>query len=126
MSNVVFKNAIGNRKAKEYIGDVAISILTEKRLISIPRDLDHLVIEFGYLFLKEGGGTPITMIKVLTPKRLFKKQKVFYMGSQDDDFLLFDDSFDENTFRKIQKDMFVKHNVDISTINWNEYKMELY
>ena len=81
---------------------------------------------FGYLFLKEGGGTPITMIKVLTPKRLFKKQKVFYMGSQDDDFLLFDDSFDENTFRKIQKDMFVKHNIDISTINWNEYKMELY
>lgn len=40
--------------------------------------------------------------------------------------LLFNDSFNEDMFRKIQNDMFVMHNVDVGSINWNEYKMELY
>ncbi len=126
MGNEIFKNVIGDKQMKEKIGDIVISMLANEGLISFPKDLKHLVIEFGYLFLREGSDIPITMLKVMPPKKLFGEQKVFYFGSQDNKLLLLNDSFNENTFRKIQNDMFVMHKVDITTINWNEYKMELY
>lgn len=126
MSNEIFKNVISDKKMKEEIGDAVISLLTNKGLISFPKDLKHLVIEFGYLFVRDGSDIPITMLKVITPKRLFSKQKVFYFGSRDNKLLLLNDSFNENIFRQYQNEMFLMHKVDINTINWSEYKMELY
>lgn len=76
--------------------------------------------------MKNDRDMPITMLKVMPPKKCLVNKKVFYFGSQDNNLLLFNDSFNEDMFRKIQNDMFVMHNVDVGSINWNEYKMELY
>ena len=37
-----------------------------------------------------------------------------------------DKNFNEETFRKIQNDMFVMHQIDVININRNDYRMELY
>ena len=69
---------------------------------------------------------PITMFKVVTPKRLFKQSKTYYFGTQDNKLLLLNENFNEETFRKIQNDMFVMHQIDVININRNDYRMELY
>ena len=65
-------------------------------------------------------------MKITTPKKLFQSQKVFYLGSQAGKLMLLNDSFGEEMFRKVSQDMLLKHNVDINSINRNEYIMELY
>lgn len=125
MEDKVFKNAIKNKELKESIGDAAISLLCNQKLIDTPKDLKHLIVEFAYLFQNDKE-EPVTMIKVITPKRLFNPSKVFYFGSQNGNLLLLNNKFNEEAYKKIQNDMFVMHKVDILSINWNDYKMELY
>lgn len=125
MENKVFENAIKDLKLKESIGDAAISLLATQKLIDMPKDLKHLVVEFGYLFINDKN-EPSTMLKIVTPKRLFKQSKTFYFGSQDGKLMLLNNNFNEETFRNVQNDMFVRHQVDIININRNDYKMELY
>ena len=125
MENNVFKNVITDLKLKEHFGDEAISLLANQKLIELPKDLKHLVVEFAYL-LMNNSEQPITMFKVVTPKRLFKQSKTYYFGTQDNKLLLLNENFNEETFRKIQNDMFVMHQIDVININRNDYRMELY
>ena len=125
MEEKAYKNAIKDKELKESIGDAAISLLASQKLINPPKDLKHLIIEFAYLFLNNNV-EPVTMNKVITPKSFFKKSKIFYLGSQEGNLLLLNNNFTEETYKKIQNDMFIMHKVDILSINWNDYKMELY
>ena len=90
------------------------------------KDLKHLVIEFGYLLLPEDHNKVSALLKVITPKRIFKEQKVFYLGVQEGNMLLLNEKFDEAMFRKVSHDMLTMHKVDLNTINRNDYLMELY
>ena len=113
------------REIKEHLGDAAIACLVNAKLIEMPKDLKHLVVEFGYLFLMPNG-EPSTMLKVITPKRLFKPQRTYYFGSQDGKLMLLNQGFTEDTFRKIQNDMFNMHQVNYALEDKSKYKMELY
>ena len=125
MENTVFENAIGNKELKENLGDAALSILANLKLIELPKDLKHLVVEFGYLFIMPDG-VPSVMLKVMPPKRLFKPQKTYYFGSQEGKLLFLNSDFTEETFRKYQSDMFNKHQVNYALEDKGKYKMELY
>ena len=126
MENKVFENAINDLELKEYFGDAAIALLNNQNLIKLPEDLNHMVVEFGYLFKTEDPTKPCTMFKVVPPKKLFQKERVFYFGSQEGKLHLLNEKFNEDRFREVQKEMFKLHNVDLKDINTNSYKMELY
>lgn len=123
--DIIFKNVIDDKQLKENLGDAALSVLANLKLIELPKDLNHLIVEFGYLFI-----TPkeeiSTMLKVVPPKRLFKPQKTYYFGSQDGKLMLLNETFTEETFRKIQQDMFNMHKVNYALEDKSKYKMELY
>ena len=53
--DIVFKNEIDNKQLKENLGDAAIAVLTNLKLIKLPKDLNHLIVEFGYLLVKPDG-----------------------------------------------------------------------
>ena len=61
------KNGITDKRLKENFGNLAISLLVQKNLISASKDLRHLMVEFGYLFLDNRSG-PQAMFKLTTPK----------------------------------------------------------
>jgi hypothetical protein len=125
MENKKFRNEITNKALKENLGDLAISLLVNQNLISLEKDLNHLKIEFGYLLMNRSD-EPVAMFKVTLPKKLFKSQKTFYFGTQEGDLLLLNQEFTEDTFRKVQKDMFAMHGLDIKNENLKSYIMELY
>lgn len=122
---IVFENAIENKELKENLGDAALSVLANLKLIEMPKDLKHLIVEFGYLLIKPDGEI-CTMLKVMPPKRLFKPQKTYYFGSQEGKLMFLNETFTEETFRKIQNDMFNMHNINYALEDKNKYKMELY
>ena len=123
--DIVFKNEIDNKQLKVNLGDAAIAVLTNLKLIKLPKDLNHLIVEFGYLLVKPDGEI-CTMLKVMPPKRLFKPQKTYYFGSQDGKLMILNESFTEETFRKIQTDMFNMHKINYALEDISKYKMELY
>ena len=123
------KNVIQNKALKENIADAALSILANDRLISLEKDLKHLVVEFGYLFLPENSNNVSdvkTLLKVMPPKKMFQSQKTYYLGTQDGKLLLLNESFNEAMFRKISNDVLLMHKVDLNTIDKKDYTMELY
>lgn len=121
-----YENGITNKKYKEQLADTAISLLVNKKLISIEKDLKNLIVEFGYLLLPENHEEVSSLLKITVPKRLLQSQKVFYMGVQKGKMMLLTENFDENTFRKISKNMLNMHKVDFSTIDRKDYIMQLY
>lgn len=121
-----FDNVITNRQLKEQVGDSALALLANNKLISLEQDSKHLVIEFGYLLLPKDIDKPAALLKVITPKKLFKASKVFYIALQKGEMMILGDNFNEEMFRKVSTDMLTMHNVDLNTINKNEYIMELY
>ena len=123
--NIVFKNSIDDKQLKEHLGDSALAVLANLKLIEMPKDLKHLIVEFGYLLVKPDGEI-CTMLKVMPPKRLFKPQKTYYFGSQDGKLMFLNESFTEETFRKIQSDMFNMHKINYALEDKRKYKMELY
>jgi hypothetical protein len=123
--NIVFKNSIDDKQLKEHLGDSALAVLANLKLIEMPKDLKHLIVEFGYLLVKPDGEI-CTMLKVMPPKRLFKPQKTYYFGSQDGKLMFLNESFTEETFRKIQSDMFNMHKINYALEDKSKYKMELY
>ena len=48
MENQDVKNGITDKRLKENFGNLAISLLVQKNLISASKDLRHLMVEFGY------------------------------------------------------------------------------
>lgn len=116
------ENVITDKKIKEEFGDMAISILVNKSELDLKSDLKYLRIEFGYLFKRPNNNTIEAMFKITIPK----KEKVFYFGTQDGELLLLNNQFTEDTFRRIQSDMFSIHNIDVQNINKSDYIMELY
>lgn len=125
MEDVVFENVISNKELKENLADAALSVLANLKLIELPKDLKHLVVEFGYLFMTPNSG-PSVMLKVMPPKRLFKPQKTYYFGSQDGKLLFLNSGFTEETFRQYQSDMLNRHQVNYALEDKSKYKMELY
>ena len=123
--NIAFKNSIDDKQLKEHLGDSALAVLANLKLIEMPKDLKHLIVEFGYLLVKPDGEI-CTMLKVMPPKRLFKPQKTYYFGSQDGKLMFLNESFTEETFRKIQSDMFNMHKINYALEDKRKYKMELY
>ncbi len=121
-----FKNVITNKTYKENVADTALSILIDKKLISKEKDLKHLVVEFGYLLLPDNTEDLCALLKIITPKRLLSKSKIFYVAIQQGNMMLLDNRFDEAMFRKTSADMLVMHKVDLNTINSKDYIMELY
>ena len=126
MENEKFENVITDKKLKENFGDLAISLLANKGEIDVKSDLKHLRVEFGYLFKRQNQDRFETMFKMILPNKIFKSERVFYFGTQDDKLILLNDKFTEDTFRKIQSDMFSMHNVDAQNLNRRDYIMELY
>ena len=124
MDNQGFINAIEDRELKEYFGDAAIALLNNQNLIKVSDDLKNMVVEFAYLFKTQN--QPCAMFKVITPKKLFKPEKIFYFGSQEGKLHLLNERFNETRFREVQKEMLKLHNVDLNDINTNSYKMDLY
>lgn len=124
--NNSFKNEIQNKKLKENITDAALAILINNKLISLDKDLKHLVVEFGYLLLPEKSDKVATLLKVMPPKRMFQPQRTYYLGSQEGKLLLLNENFNETMFKKISNDMLIMHKIDLNTINKKDYMMELY
>ena len=123
MEKEEFENVITDKKLKEQFGDLALGLLANQKLIELNQGLKHLVVEFGYLFKTNNSNNKFsTMFKVILPNA----EKIFYFGTQDGKLCLLNDNFTEETFKKIQKDMFKMHKVNIDNINLNDYKMELY
>lgn len=125
MKDKVLENAIKDIELKEYFGDTAISILTKEKLIDYPKDLNHLVVEFAYLLVNDKD-EPTTTFKVITPKRLFNPSKIFYFSYQEGKLFFLSEEFTEEVFKELQTEMFIRNKIDILSINWNDYKMELY
>lgn len=121
-----FKNEIKNKYYKESIADMSLALLIDKNLISKEKDLKNLVVEFGYLLLPNGSDNVCALLKVMPPKRLFEKQRVFYLGTQEDKLLLLNESFNEAMFRKVSSDMLVMHKVDLDEVDRRDYIMKLY
>ena len=124
MENQDVKNGITDKRLKENFGNLAISLLVQKKLISASKDLRHLMVEFGYLFLDNRSG-PQAMFKLTTPKRFLHPQRTFYFGTQNGHLLLLNEQFTEAAFRKIQHDMFIMHGIDAKAVNPQEYLMDL-
>lgn len=121
-----FENVINNRHLKEQLGDSALSLLSNNKLISLEKDTKHLIVEFGYLLLPKDSDKPSSLLKIVTPKKLFKQSKVFYIAIQKGEMMILDNNFNNEMFKKVSLDMLTMHGVDISAINKNEYVMELY
>lgn len=119
-------NIITYKNAKEQLAEAALAILASNNLISMEKDLKHLVVEFGYLLSSEDGNKISTLLKVIIPKRMFKEQKTFYLGTQDGKLIILNENFNETMFRKVSNDMLTMHRVDLSNINSSDYIMELY
>lgn len=126
MEEVVFENIIKDKKIKEYLADLAISILAKAKIIDVSSDLKHSVVEFGYLFKTNDQYQVTTMFKLTIPKKAFKQERVFYFGMQKGRLYYLNEKCTEELFRKVQRDMFRMHKVDVNTINKNDYIMELY
>ena len=121
-----FKNIITYKNYKENVADTALSILIEKKLISKDKDLKHLTVEFGYLLLPDETADVCGLLRIVTPKGLLSKSKIFYVAIQQGKMMLLDERFDDNMFRKVSLDMLAMHKVDIDNINRKDYIMELY
>ena len=107
-----FKNIIDDRKRKEEVGDIILAYLTNQNLI-------------GYLF-QDNDNNIVTLVKVETPSRLFKKNKTFFVAYQENKLMLLTNGFDYVLFKKTSEDMLKMHNVDINSLNKKDYFMELY
>ncbi len=103
-----------NSALKEHFGNLAVSLLVDRNFILSPYRLKHLVIEFGYLLITDDSDKACTRFKVILPKKLFKTQKIYYFGTQDDKLILLNGQFTEEIFRSIQNDMFAMHKIDVS------------
>lgn len=121
-----FQNVITNKTYKENVADTALSILIDKKLISKDKDLKNLKVEFGYLLLPDNTEDLCALLKIITPKRMLAKSKIFYVAIQQGNMMLLDDRFDEAMFRKVSEDMLVMHKVDLNTVNSKDYTMELF
>jgi len=119
-------NLISDKGLKEKLADTALALLANHKFISLEKDLKHLVVEFGYLFMPKERDHVSTLMKITTQKKLFQPSKVFYLGTQDGKLLLLNENFGEDMFRKVSQDMLIRHKVDMTTINRSEYIMELY
>ena len=94
--------------------------MANDKLISLDKDLKHLVVEFGYLFLPENSNNVSdvkTLLKVMPPKKMFQSQKTYYLATQDGKLLLLNERFNEAIFRKISNDVLLMHKVDLNTID---------
>lgn len=120
-----FKNIIDDRKRKEEVGDIILAYLTNQNLINMKKDFNHLTIEFGYLF-QDNDNNIVTLVKVETPSRLFKKNKTFFVAYQENKLMLLTNGFDYVLFKKTSEDMLKMHNVDLNSLNKKDYFMELY
>ena len=103
--------------------------MANDKLISLDKDLKHLVVEFGYLLLPENSNNVSdvkTLLKVMPPKKMFQSQKTYYLATQDGKLLLLNERFNEAIFRKISNDVLLMHKVDLNTIDKKDYTMELY
>ncbi|MFR9215980.1 MAG: hypothetical protein ACLVKK_07075 [Ruthenibacterium sp.] len=125
MENETATNGIMRKDLKESFGNFAISLLSNNNLISSSKDLQHSVVEFGYLLI-DSLGRPQAMFKLTIPKRLFHPQRTFYFGTQNGQLLLLNEQFTEEAFRAIQNDMFMMHGIDVDTADLQNYIMELY
>jgi len=121
-----YDNLISDKGLKEKLADTALALLANHKFISLEKDLKHLVVEFGYLFMPKERDHVSTLMKITTQKKLFQPSKVFYLGTQDGKLLLLNENFGEDMFRKVSQDMLIRHKVDMTTINRSEYIMELY
>lgn len=121
MNDNIYENVISDKKAKEYYGNVALTILSKLGIIKSKKDIDNLAIEFAYIFKKSENDYP-TLFKVITSPRLLNKSKIYYFGTQNGKVLLLK-GFNEEKFKKTQQEMFEIHKVNTTIINWNEYKM---
>ncbi|MDE5630292.1 MAG: hypothetical protein K2I70_01705, partial [Bacilli bacterium] len=65
-------------------------------------------------------------LKVITPSKILKKSKTFYLSIQEGNMMLLDNHFDEAMFQKVSSDMLVMHKVDVNNLNKKDYIMELY
>lgn len=126
MEERVFENIIKDKKTKEYFADLAISMLAKAKIIEISNDLKHSVVEFGYLFKTNDKYQVTTMFKLTIPKKDLKPERTFYFGMQEGRLYCLNEKYTEELFRKVQRDMFRMNNVDINTINKNDYIIELY
>lgn len=121
-----FKNVINNKEYKENVADMALNLLIDKNLISKAKDLKHLRVEFGYLLLPETKENICALLKVITPKKLLSKSKVFYLAIQEGKMMILGNDFNESMFRKVSSDMLAMHKVDLDKINPKDFIMELY
>lgn len=119
-----FKNMITDRDTKEFIGDKAIELLHKERLINLRNDLNHLSIEFGYLFEDENYVLHV-LIKVIPNKRFLRKERVFYLWTNEGELTLLNDKFTDKVFDEMSSEMLIKHQVDIN-LDKRNYFMELY
>lgn len=63
-----FDNIINNRAIKEQLGNAALALLVSHKFISMEKDLNHLVVEFGYLLMPKDSDDVNTLMKITTPK----------------------------------------------------------
>ena len=119
-----FKNMITDRDTKEFIGDKTIELLHKERLINLRNDLNHLSIEFGYLFEDENYVLH-ALIKVIPNKRFLRKERVFYLWTNEGELTLLNDKFTDKVFDEMSSEMLIKHQVDIN-LDKRNYFMELY
>lgn len=110
-----FKNAINDEKLKQQLIDSAITILIDYELLDLQNDLRKIIANFAYLLVNDNE-IPFAMMKISIPQKyMWLRTKVFYFGVQDGECLLLDnDTFSEQTYQNISKEMRKRH----TAIDW--------
>ena len=114
--NVMYANAITDKKVKEHVADQALAILLNNGFITHD-EMGRVKIEFGYLMVSNSGEVCAMFKVIISEKIVLLMPRTYY-------FLL-DSSFTEITFDQIKLDMVKMHPEIDFMANRNSYYMEM-
>lgn len=122
--NVMYTNAITDKKLKEHVADQALALLLNNGLMT-PGEMPRVKIEFGYLLVSNSGDV-CTLFKVIISRKIvLLMPRTYYFGSSNGNLSLLDSSFTEITFDQVTLDMTKMHPGIDFTANRNSYYMEM-
>ena len=122
--NVMYANAITDRKLKEYVADQALAILLNNGLMT-PDEMGRVKVEFGYLTVSNSEEICAMFKVIISEKIVLLMPRTYYFGTNSGNLSLLDSSFTELTFDQIKLDMVKMHPGIDFMANRNAYYMEM-
>lgn len=122
--NVMYANAITDKKVKEHVADQALAILLNNGFITHD-EMGRVKIEFGYLMVSNSGEVCAMFKVIISEKIVLLMPRTYYFGANNGNLSLLDSSFTEITFDQIKLDMVKMHPEIDFMANRNSYYMEM-